>query len=210
LSGLFVTFEGPDGSGKTTQIQKLADYCRAKGYAVVQTREPGGTLISEKIRALILDVNTPEMDDVTEALLYAAARAQHVSQVIRPALKRGDIVLCDRFVDSSIAYQGHARGLGAGVAEINAFAVQGLEPDLTFLLELDPETGLKRIRKNSNFDRLEQETLAFHRRVNEGYELLRRQYADRYKVVDAAVSEDVLALEIRRIFEVWLAARHSV
>jgi len=210
LNGMFITFEGPDGSGKTTQVGHLADYCRSKGFQVVQTREPGGTLISEKIRELILDISTPEMDDVTEALLYAAARAQHVSQVIRPALERGDIVVCDRFVDSSIAYQGHARGLGDGVAEINAFAVQGLEPDLTFYLKLDPGIGLMRIRKQSSFDRLEKEAIEFHRKVTDGYNVLLGQHADRYQVIDATLSEEIIAREIRRNFDRWLAAKKSV
>ena len=207
MNGLFITFEGTDGSGKTTQVQYLADHCRSKGFHVVQTREPGGTLISEKIRELILDVSTPEIDNVTEALLYAAARAQHVSQVIRPALERGDIVLCDRFVDSSIAYQGYARGLGDGVAEINAFAVQGLEPDLTFYMELNPEIGLMRIKKQNSFDRLEKEAIDFHRKVYDGYSVLRRQHADRYQVIDAALSEEMLSQEIRYIFDRWLASK---
>ncbi len=209
MSGLLITFEGPDGSGKTTQIRRLADHCRSRGFSVVQTREPGGTPISEKIRSLILDVESAGMSDVTEALLYAASRAQHVSQVIRPALERGDIVLCDRFVDSSIAYQGYGRGLGSGVAEINAFAVQGLEPDLTFFLDLEPDQGLKRIRAKSSFDRIEKETADFHRKVYEGYCALRMQNAHRYKVMDGALDEEELAVRIRQIFEDWLSIRRA-
>lgn len=207
MKGLFITFEGPDGSGKTTQVQRLADHCRSLGYPVVQTREPGGTAISEKIRSLILDVRNQEMADVTEALLYAASRAQHVSQVIRPALERGDMVLCDRFVDSSIAYQGYGRDLGPGVAQINAFAVQGLEPDLTFFLAIDPLQGLMRIKSKSSFDRIEKEAEAFHLKVYEGYCALSKQHAHRYKIMDASVSEDELALRIRQAFQEWLAAR---
>jgi dTMP kinase len=203
--GLLITFEGPDGSGKTTQVQRLAQHVRTLGYPIVQTREPGGTAISEKIREVILDVSTPEMDDVTEALLYAAARAQHVSQVIRPALLRGDIVVCDRFVDSSIAYQGFGRGLGAGVASINAFAVQGVKPDLTFFLDIEPAAGLKRISRSGGLDRLEKETLAFHKRVYEGYQELIAQNKERYRIVDAGLDADAVAEEIQSLFDVWMA-----
>lgn len=209
MKGLFITFEGPDGSGKTTQVGHLADHCLALGLSVIRTREPGGTAISERIRELILDVSTPEMDDVTEALLYAASRAQHVSQVIRPALERGDIVICDRFVDSSIAYQGFARGLGEGVAMINAFAVQGLKPDLTFYMDLDPEAGLKRIGGRNSFDRLEKETMDFHREVYRGYAELRRQHGDRYRTLDASMPEESLAREICRVFDQWFAAKRT-
>ena len=209
MKGLFITFEGPDGSGKTTQVGHLADHCLALGLSVIRTREPGGTAISERIRELILDVSTPEMDDVTEALLYAASRAQHVSQVIRPALERGDIVICDRFVDSSSAYQGFARGLGEGVAMINAFAVQGLKPDLTFYMDLDPEAGLKRIGGRNSFDRLEKEAMDFHREVYRGYTELRRQHGDRYRTLDASMPEESLAREICRVFDQWFAAKRA-
>lgn len=207
MGGIFVTFEGPDGSGKTTQVEKFVEHCRALGQSVVQTREPGGTLISEKIRSVILDADTPEMDDITEALLYAAARAQHVSQVIRPALAQGSLVICDRFVDSSIAYQGYGRGLGEGVVSINAFAVSGLMPDLTFFLDIKPKEGLRRITRSEGLDRLEKEALDFHERVYEGYHQIIKQNKERYRIVDASRSKDIVSGEIIRLFDEWIAAR---
>ena len=143
--GYFISFEGGDGSGKSTQIQILREFLEERGYDVILTREPGGTPISEKIRSIILDKANSEMDDMTEALLYAAARAQLVSQVIRPALEEGKVVICDRFVDSSMAYQAYARGLGDSVKTINAFAVGDCMPDLTILLKVNPQVGSSRI-----------------------------------------------------------------
>ena len=139
MKGLFITVEGTDGAGKSTQIQLLTDYLKSKGRNVILKREPGGTEISEKIRELILDVNNKEMSDVAEALLYAASRAQLVQQVIKPALVKGEVVICDRFVDSSIVYQGIARGLGKNmVEEINRFAIDGIMPDITLFFDLSP------------------------------------------------------------------------
>ena len=192
MKGIFITFEGPDGSGKTTQIRLLREYCLAKGYDVVLTREPGGTPISEAIRALLLDPAHKEMDGVTEALLYAASRAQHVAEKIRPALEKGCVVLCDRFMDSSIAYQGYARGLGDDVRVINEFAVQGTQPDITFLMDLD---------------RLEQEDLSFHNAVYEGYMQLKEIYRSRFVTVDASRSIEEIAEEIRRRFDDYVAGR---
>ena len=157
--GLFITFEGPDGSGKTTQIKMLAQHCAERGFDVVLTREPGGTPISEKIRNIILDPGNIEMAGTTEALLYAASRAQHVSQLIIPSIEQGRIVLCDRFVDSSIAYQGFARGLGDGVRVINEFATLGIRPDLTFFFDVDPETAHARNVASGKSDRLELEAI---------------------------------------------------
>ena len=139
--GLFITFEGPDGSGKTTQIERLRAFISEKGYDAILTREPGGTAISEKIREIILDKNNMEMDYMTEALLYAASRAQHVAQVIEPALESGKTVICDRFMDSSLVYQGSGRKLGDCVRVINEYAVRGCFRDSTFLLQVDPEVG---------------------------------------------------------------------
>ena len=169
--GLFISIEGPDGSGKSTQISILKEYFCSKGRDVLLTREPGGTAIGEKIREIILDRNNSEMVSMTEALLYAASRAQHVAQVIRPALEAGKIVICDRFVDSSIAYQGYGRELGESVCVINEYAVNGCLPDLTFLLKIDPKVGKGRIRFEDQ-DRLEQEKLEFHQRVYQGYAAL--------------------------------------
>lgn len=153
MKGLFITIEGMDGSGKTTQINKLKEYFENKGQHVVLTREPGGTVISEVIREIILDVKYTEMDSVTEALLYAASRAQHVRERIVPSLERGDIVICDRFVDSSIVYQGYARGLGEEqVQMINEYATGGLKPDVTFFLDLEHKKGMDRKKNQQELD----------------------------------------------------------
>lgn len=207
MKGIFITFEGPDGSGKTTQIRLLADYCRQKGYDIVLTREPGGTPISEAIRSLLLDPSHKEMDGVTEALLYAAARAQHVAEKIRPALQRGCIVLCDRFMDSSIAYQGYARGLGDDVRVINEFAVQGTQPDITFFLDLPAARGKSRVSAARELDRLEQEDLSFHNAVYEGYQELKNIYADRYVCIDASRGIEEIAAEIREQFDAYVIRR---
>lgn len=182
--GLFITLEGPDGSGKTTQIEKIKDFLIQQGAQVIVTREPGGTIIGEKLRKLILNPEHTEMDAMTEALLYAAARAQHVAQVIEPALEKGQHVICDRFMDSSIAYQGYGRGLGDSVSIINAYAIKGCIPDITFLLKLDPALGKKRIDWEKQ-DRIEMEKADFHNRVFEGYEKLQQQFSDRIVAIDA-------------------------
>ncbi len=207
MKGVFITFEGPDGSGKTTQIRLLAEYCEQKGYRVVLTREPGGTPISEAIRALLLDPAHKEMDGVTEALLYAASRAQHVAEKIRPALDDGCIVLCDRFMDSSIAYQGYARGLGDDVRVINEFAVQGTRPDITFFLDVPAAVGKARVASARNLDRLEQEDLAFHNAVYEGYQQLKERYADRYVCLDGSRGIGEIAADIRRKFDEYVSSR---
>jgi len=194
---MFITFEGGDGSGKSTQITKLQNTLRKKGYDVLLTREPGGTLISEKIRQLILDKNNREMMPVAEALLYAAARAQLVSQVIRPALEEGRIVICDRFLDSSTAYQGFGRQLGDAVNVINGFAIDGCMPDLTIFLKLDPEARRGRIGSREK-DRIEMEPDAFHRRVAEGYRWLEEHYPERILAVDASGSIEKIAATIEK------------
>ena len=207
MKGIFITFEGPDGSGKTTQIRLLEQYCRKLGCEVVMTREPGGTPISEAIRGLLLDPANKEMSGVTEALLYAASRAQHVAEKIRPALDAGCIVLCDRFMDSSIAYQGYARGLGDDVRVINEFAIQGTQPDITFLMDLSAAAGKARVASARDLDRLEQEDLAFHNAVYEGYMQLKEIYGDRIVTIDASRSIDEIAEEIRRRFDEYVAGR---
>lgn len=183
--GYFISFEGGDGSGKSTQIQILREFLEEKGYDVILTREPGGTPISEKIRSIILDKANSEMDDMTEALLYAAARAQLVSQIIRPALEEGKVVICDRFVDSSMAYQAYARGLGDSVKTINAFAVGDCMPDLTILLKVNPQVGSSRIG-NRERDRIELASSDFHKKVYEGYLQLEKLYPERIVGIDAA------------------------
>ena len=198
--GLFISFEGTDGSGKTTQYRLFAEYLVSLGYEVVTTREPGGTPISEKIRGIILDPENTEMDDMTEALLFAAGRAQHVAQLIRPSVEAGKIVLCDRFMDSSIAYQGYARGLGDCVRIINEYAVAGMQPDLTFLLDLPPQAGRARNVKAGKVDRLEKQAMEFHRKVYEGYKKLAEIYPDRFIVIDADGSIEEVQGRIRREF----------
>lgn len=177
MKGIFVTFEGPDGSGKTTQVTLLKEYFNSLGYEVLITREPGGTTISEKIRKLILDPENKEMGAVCEAMLYAAARAQHIYEVIIPALNAGKMVICDRFVDSSIVYQGFARGLGEEmVGKINDYAIQGTIPDRTYLITISPETGIKRKNSDGELDRLELEDIEFHKMVFEGYNRLKGKH----------------------------------
>ncbi|NMA04517.1 MAG: dTMP kinase [Clostridiales bacterium] len=195
--GIFITLEGLDGSGKSTQALYIKDFLEERGYEVLLTREPGGTEIGEKIRQILLDKKNKEMSAITEALLYAASRAQHVEQVIVPALEDGKIVLCDRFIDSSIAYQGKGRELGLeAVMDINKFATCGLVPDITILLDMDPEASLNRIKTVKGTDRLEQEKLDFHRRVYEGYRDLANMYPDRIRVIDANKTVGEIGREI--------------
>ena len=200
MKGKFITVEGTDGSGKSTQLKLLMDYLGTKNCDVVFTREPGGTEISEKIRAIILDINNKEMTDMTEALLYAAARAQHVQQKIIPAINEGKVVICDRFVDSSIAYQGAARGLGTdNIMQINSFALNGIMPDLTLFFDLPPEKGILRKKNEKELDRLESEKLDFHVNVYEGYKKLCSQYPDRIKVISA---DDTVENINRQVIEI--------
>lgn len=191
MEGLFITIEGGDGSGKSTQIDLLTTYFRDHGREVLLTREPGGTTISEKIRDIILDKENMEMADMTEALLYAASRAQHTVEYILPNIKSGKIVICDRYVDSSVVYQGHARGLGIDDVEtINHYATLGTTPDLTILLDLPPEIGLARKKNQKALDRLELQADSFHLKVNEGYKILAKRHEDRILSVDATMSID--------------------
>lgn len=195
--GLFITFEGPDGSGKTTQIKRLKTWLQEKGCDAILTREPGGTPIGETIREIILDKNNQAMDDMTEALLYASSRAQHVAQVIRPSLMAGKTVICDRFMDSSIVYQGYGRKLGDCVRIMNEIAVRGLKPDVTFFLKLPPRLGKERILKEEQ-DRLERESINFHNEVYLGYEELEREEPERFIPIDATGTIDEVAEEIER------------
>ena len=185
--GWFITFEGPDGSGKTTVSTAVTQKLQEAGYDTVYTREPGGIDIAEQIRSVILDPANTAMDSKTEALLYAAARRQHLVEKVLPALAEGKVVICDRFVDSSLAYQGVGRGLGMDeVLSINEFAIEGHTPDKTLYLDIDPQTGLDRIQGRENKDRLDQEKIEFHNRVCEGYRQVRERFSERIIVIDAS------------------------
>ncbi len=193
--GLFISIEGPDGSGKSTQINNIKKFFAERDMEIVFSREPGGTAIGERIRELLLDKNCSEMDPMTEAMLYAAARAQHVAQVIKPAVDCGKVVVCDRFVDSSIAYQGFGRKLGESVAEINSYAVAGYMPDVTFLMKLDPRVGRERINSREQ-DRLELEKDNFHISVYEGYLDLEKRYPNRIVGIDANRTIEEIKMDI--------------
>lgn len=187
--GLFIVFEGPEGSGKTTVAKSIEAYLRELNIDFISTREPGGIAISEQIREVILDNNNTMMDGRTEALLYAAARRQHLVEKVIPALKAGKVVLCDRFVFSSLAYQGYARGLGIEeVMSINEFAIEGYMPDISLLFDLNPEIGLERIAKNKSreVNRLDLEKLEFHEKVREGYLKLYTNYSKQIHKLDAS------------------------
>ena len=189
MEGIFITMEGPDGSGKTTQIEMLKTYLESKGYDIVITREPGGTVISEAIRAIILNKDYQEMSHMTELLLYASARAQLVNQVIKPALAEGKAVICDRFVESSAVYQGIGRGLGVStVYEVNNYALGDVKPKLTIFMDLDADEGIRRKENQTELDRMEMEDLSFHKRVVEGYRQLAQLYPERIFPVDATLS----------------------
>ena len=190
----FIVFEGGEGAGKSTQSTALADYLQARGHEVLCTREPGGTPAAEAIRAVLLDPSNAGLDDRAEALLFAAARGDHAARVIRPALERGEIVISDRYLDSSVAYQGVARGLGAErVAELSLWATGGLVPDLTIVLDVDPALGLARV---VGPDRLESEPLEWHARVRQGFLDIAAAAPDRYLVLDGSRPAEDLAVEI--------------
>ena len=204
---MFITFEGPEGSGKTTVIKMIEGALQKFGYSFIITREPGGTAISEDIRNIILDKKNVELDAKAEALLYAASRRQHLVQKIRPALKEGKLVLCDRYIDSSLAYQGVARGLGIDeIISINMFATDNEFPDLTIYFDIPPEVGLERIKKNSNreVNRLDLEKLAFHEKVRQGFHEIGRKYPQRIVMIDATreipvVFKEVMGIILKKI-----------
>ena len=195
---MFITFEGGEGTGKSTLVQIISKQLEEKGYEVVLTREPGGkgSLMAENIRELVLSPEYKEVNAHTEALLYAASRAQHLDEVITPALKENKIVICDRYLDSSLAYQAFARGLGLDyVLNINRYALDKL-PDLTFYIDLDPKVGLDRIKDRTKNDRLDQEKMAFHEQVRAGYLELVDKYPKRIHVIDGNKSIAEIALEM--------------
>lgn len=193
---MFITLEGPEGSGKTSAIKKVVERLKSLGYSIIETREPGGTPIAEQIRNVILDVKNTSLDPRAEALLYAASRRQHLVEKVWPAIKEGKIVICDRFIDSSLAYQGGARNLGIdNIININMFATEDTWPDLTLLFDIEPEIGLKRIASNSNreVNRLDLEKLEFHKMVRNTFLQLANRYPKRYVVIDASKSIDEVA-----------------
>lgn len=196
--GLFITVEGTDGSGKTTQIALLEQYLNSKGFGVVLTREPGGTSISERIREIILDPRNTEMGHIPEMLLYASSRAQHVFEVIKPAVAAGKIVICDRFVDSSYVYQGFGRGIDLSIVEeVNRIAMDGSFPDVTFFFDLSPEIALGRRIKATGADRIENEKMEFHMKVYEGYKKLALRYPERIKSIDSNRSVEEIFKDVK-------------
>jgi dTMP kinase len=203
---VFITLEGPDGSGKTTQAHLLAEWLREQGYEISLTREPGGTEIGDQIRTVLHDPRNTAMDARTEILLYSASRAQHVAQLIRPALAGGKVVVSDRYYDSTLAYQGYGRGLDLETLRaITAFATGGLRPDLTLYLDIPPEEGLQRKQAGGDeWNRLDAEALEFHQRVRAGYLELIRQEPDRWAVIDAARPVEEVQAEIRAQVQVRL------
>ncbi len=193
---MFITLEGPEGSGKTTAVDYAVSKLEEMGYKIVRTREPGGTPIAEQIRNVILDKANTAMDERTEALLYAASRRQHLVEKVWPALKEGKIVICDRYLDSSLAYQGGARGLGVeNILNVNNFATEGTFPDLTLLFDIDPKIGLARIAANANreVNRLDLEKLDFHNKVRNTFLELAKRYPERFIVIDASKSREEVA-----------------
>lgn len=195
--GLFISVEGTDGSGKTTQIGLMEKYLKTKGYEVVLTREPGGTNIGERIRSILLDTASAEMTYTAEMLLYAAARAQLVAQVVKPAVEAGKVVICDRFIDSSYAYQGFGRGLDImEITQVNRAALDGIMPDITFFFDISPEEALARRMASTEADRIEKEKLDFHMRVYSGYKRLALLYPGRIKPIDSSRSVEEVHKEV--------------
>jgi len=196
---MFVTLEGPEGSGKSTQIKALAGFLDQQGFDVLVTREPGGTAIGDQIRDCLHNVENTAMTGPTEFLLYSASRAQLVREVLRPALAAGKVVLCDRYADSTIAYQGYGRDLDlTAVTAVTEFATEGLRPDLTLLLDIDVQKGLaRRVAGAEEMNRLDLETLAFHRRVRDGYHQLAAADPERWRIIDASQDAAAVQQELR-------------
>ena len=206
--GKFITFEGPDGSGKTAQMDILVEQLIEEGYPILTTREPGGTSIGDQIRETLLDLKNTAMVDRTEALLYQAARAQLVDEIIKPHLAEGGIVLCDRYADSTLAYQGYGhRNTVESLRGIIHYATGGLTPDLTLLLDLDPEVGLQRRLDAGGLNRLDAYDINFHHRVRAGYLELVKADPDRWIIVDAGCPFEAVQAELRKILLKWLTDR---
>jgi len=196
MRGKFITFEGSEGSGKSTQIELVQTYLESQEKNILFLRDPGGVPISERVRDLLLDIKSKDMGDECETLLYMAARAQLVKEIVMPELEAGKIILCDRFLDSTIAYQGYGNGVNVEMIQtIGAFATRGIQPDLTFLFDLDTTEGLARINREK--DRIEQRNLDYHDRVRRGYLELARQEPGRIKVIDAAQTKEAIQKAVR-------------
>lgn len=200
--GKFITFEGCDGCGKSTQLRLLSEYLEKQGIAHIFTREPGGGKISEAIRNILLDGKNSEMTDECEALLYSASRVQHLADRVEPALKEGKLVVCDRYVDSSLAYQAYARGLGVDfVTKINAFALENYLPDVTVFIDLSPADAFKRKHGADENDRLEQAGMSFHEKVYEGYKTLARENPNRFAVVDGEKTPEEIFADVVKVLQ---------
>ncbi len=201
MKGIFITFEGTEGSGKTTVLELVASSLENKGYKVICTREPGGIKIAEDIRKVILNVENTKMDAITEALLYAASRRQHLVEKVIPYIEEGYIVLCDRFIDSSLAYQGYARGLGIdNVYQVNQVATKGMLPDMTIYIDVKPEVGLERIQKNKREqNRLDLENIRFHKDVYTGYQKVIEKFPDRIKVINGHQNKEQVYIDTQKI-----------
>jgi len=196
---MFITFEGPEGSGKTCQLAELADFLSRQGYPIFKTREPGGTVIGDQIRAVLFDLKNTEMEPRSEILLFQASRAQLVAQVIRPRLANGEIVLCDRYADSTLAYQGYGHQMDLEqLKKVVSFATGGLKPDLTLFLDVDVEIGLQRRAQDGDWNRLDAYQVDFHRRVRQGYLELAQQEPDRWVMIDAGQGKDLVQMDIRQ------------
>lgn len=206
---MFITLEGPEGSGKSSQLPILAEWLREQGYNVYTTREPGGTLISDQIRTILHDLENTAMHPRTEILLYLASRAQHVEEVIRPLLEKDTIVLCDRYADSTLAYQGYGHGVDIPtLKKLLDFSTGGLYPDLTILLDLDVEIGLERRKQSGGeWNRLDAYALAFHKRVREGYLTLVADEPQRWRIVDAAQTFDDVQTALREVIRAELVKK---
>ncbi len=206
MTGKFITFEGPEGSGKSTVIKAVEEYLLSEGYDIITTREPGGIKIAEDIRDIILSKENTKMGANAEALLFAASRSQHFVEKIIPALEQNKIILCDRFIDSSLAYQGHARGLGIEeVYQINKFAIGNKLPDLTIFIDVPPAVGLKRVFNNTRkVDRLDLETIEFHEKVYEGYKILSKKFENRFVTIDGTNPVETVIEDTIQVLKTYL------
>lgn len=207
MAGKFITFEGPEGSGKTSVIKAVKEFLEHEGYDILTTREPGGSKIAEAVRDILLSKENTEMNPRTEALLFAASRAQHLHEIVLPALAEGKVILCDRFIDSSLAYQGYARELGMDeVYAINRFGIDNHLPDVTIFIDVPPAIGLKRVfeTQGRKVDRLDLETIEFHQKVYDGYKKLAKTFENRFVVIDGTNSVETVIEDTIQILRTYL------